>query len=93
MDIFAKVNDKDVKLSVYYKRGQYVTLSAVYVIRHECGYEFNPLASKTIILTPMKRENKSKIAKLNAAVNANKQAIANLYADNKLEESLKLIEI
>lgn len=93
MDIFAKVNDKDVKLSVYYKRGQYVTLSAVYVIVTKFGYEFNPLAAKTIVLTPMKRENKSKIAKLVSAVNANKQEIANMYAQDRLEDAIKLIKI
>ena len=93
MDIFANVNGKDVKLSVTYWKGRYVTLHAVYVIRNEYGYEYDPLAGKTIVLTPMKRENKSKISKLTAAVDAQKQAIAELYAQNKLEEALKLIEV
>lgn len=93
MDIFVNVNDKDVKLSVTYWKGRYVTLNAVYVIRNEFGYEYDPLAAKTIVLTPMKRENKSKISKLTAAVDAHKQAIANMYAQNKLEEALKLIEV
>lgn len=57
------------------------------------GYEYDPLAGKTIVLTPMKRENKSKICKLTAAVDTHKQAIAELYAQNKLEEALKLIEV
>ena len=83
MDIFANVNDKDVKLSVTYKRGHYVYLHAVYVIRNDFGYEYNPLAGKSIILTPMKRENKKTSAE------KNKDEIAKLYAENRLNEAQK----
>ena len=93
MDIFANVNEKDVKLSVNYWRGRYVSLNAVYVIRNEYGYEYNPLAGKTIILTPMKRENKKTIAKLVAVTESHKEEIANLYAENRLEEAKKYFEL
>lgn len=89
MDIFAKVNDKDVKLSVTYWKGRYVTLHAVYVIRNEYGYEYDPLAGKTIVLTPMKRENKKIFAKLVAVTESHKDEIAKLYVDNRLYEAEK----
>ena len=93
MDIFAKVNDKDVKLSVDYWRGQNVSLHAVYVIINEFGYEYVPLAGKTIILTPMKRENKKIIANLVAITESHKEEIAKLYAENRLEEAQKYFEL
>ena len=89
MDIFANVNDKDVKLSVTYKRGNYVYLHAVYGVRDEFGFGFNPLAGKSVILTPMKRENKKTIAALVAAAEQNKDEIAKLYAENRLDEAQK----
>lgn len=89
MDIFANVNDKDVKLSVTYKRGHYVYLHAVYGVRDEFGFGFNPLAGKSVILTPMKRENKKTIATLVAAAEQNKNEIAKLYAENRLNEAQK----
>ena len=89
MDIFAKVNDKDVKLSVDYWRGRNVSLHAVYVFKHEFGYEYNPLEGKSIILTPMKRENKKIIANLVAITESHKNEIAKLYAENRLEEAQK----
>ena len=89
MDIFANVNDRDVKLSVTYKRGHYVYLHAVYVVRNDFGYEYNPLAGKSIILTPMRRENKKTIAALVAAAEKNKDEIAKLYAENRLNEAQK----
>ena len=93
MDIFAKVNDKDVKLSVTYWRGRYVTLNAVYVIITTFGYEYDPLAAKTIVLTPMKRENKKIIAKLVAVTESHKDEIAKLYVDNRLYEAEKYFKI
>lgn len=93
MNIFAKANDKYVKLSVYYWRGRYVSLNAVYVIRNEFGYEYNPLAAKTIVLTPMKRENKKIIANLVAITESHKDEIAKLYAENRLEETQKYFEL
>ena len=89
MDIFAKVNDKDVKISVTYKTGQYVYLHAVYVIRNDFGYEYNPLAGKSVVLAPMKRKNTKTIDKLTAAAEQNKDEIAKLYAENRLNEALK----
>lgn len=93
MDIFAKVNDKDIKLSVDYKRGHYVTLHAVYVTKSNFGWEYYPLAGKTIVLTPMKRENKKIIANLVAITESHKDEIAKLYAENRLEEAQKYFEL
>ena len=89
MDIFANVNDKDVKLSVTYKRGHSGYLHAVKGVRDEFGFGFNPLAGKSVILTPMKRENKKTIAALVAAAEQNKDEIAKLYAENRLNEAQK----
>ena len=90
MDIFVKVNDKEVKLSVTYWKGRYVTLHAVYAIRNEYGYEYDPLAGKTIVLTPMKRENKKKLNALWTVVLANKDNIARLYTEDKFNDVKKL---
>ena len=89
MDIFANIKKKKDKLSVTYKRGHYVYLHAVYGFRDEFGFGFNPLAGKSVILTPMKRENKKTIAALVAAAEQNKDEIAKLYAENRLNEAQK----
>ena len=89
MDIFAKVNVKDVKISVTYKTGQYVYLHAVYVIRNDFGYEYNPLAGKSVVIAPMKRKNTKTIDKLTASAEKNKDEIAKLYAENRLNEAQK----
>ena len=64
-------------------------LHAVYVIRNDFGYEYNPLAGKSVVIAPMKRKNTKTIDKLTAAAEKNKDEIAKLYAENRLNEALK----
>ena len=85
-EIFVKVNDNDVKLSVSYLTGRGLSLSAVYIIENEFGFSFEPLSIQSQTLQPMTRRNQKKIDKVCALVEKHKQTIANLYAQDKLNE-------
>lgn len=85
-EIFVKVNGNEVKLSVSYLIGRCLSLSAVYVMENEFGFSYNTLSIQSQILQPMTKRNQKKIDKVCALVEKHKQTIANLYAEDKLNE-------
>ena len=85
-EIFVKINDNDVKLSVSYLIGRCLSLSAVYVIENEFGFSYAPSSIQSQILQPMTKRNQKKIDKVCALVEKHKQTIANLYTEGKLNE-------
>lgn len=85
-EFFVKVNDNDVELSVSYLIGRCLSLSAVYVMRNEFGFSYDPLSIQSQMLLSMTRRNQKKIDKVCALVEKHKQTIANLYAQGKLNE-------
>ena len=90
METNVNINNNHVRITLNYFKGRCVTLSAVYIMPHEYGYNYDPLQIKRVDIIPMKRENKKKLNALWAVVLANKDNIARLYTEDKFNDVKKL---
>ena len=90
METNVSINNNHVRITLNYFKGRCVTLSAVYIMPHEYGYNYDPLQIKRVDIIPMKRENKKKLNALCTVVLANKENIARLYTEDKFNDVKKL---
>lgn len=90
METNVNINNNHVRITLNYFKGRCVTLSAVYIMPHEYGYNYDPLQIKRVDIIPMKRENKKKLNALWTVVLANKDNIARLYTEDKFNDVKKL---
>lgn len=92
METFVNVNDKTIKLSVDYIKGQEVYLHANEVEMHDFGYTCNPLKGVWLVSIPMKRKSQKRINAIAEKVLQHKDEIAELFAEGKIEEAKTLAE-
>ena len=90
METNVSINNNHVRITLNYFKGRCVTLSAVYIMPHEYGYNYDPLQIKRVDIIPMKRENKKKLNALWTVVLASKDNIARLYTEDKFNDVKKL---
>lgn len=86
METNVSINNNHVRITLNYFKGRCVTLSAVYIMPHEYGYNYDPLQIKRVDIIPMKRENKKKLNSIWCVVQAHKEQIAKLYTEDKFNE-------
>ena len=92
METFVNVKDKTILLSVDYIKGREIYLHANEVEMHDLGYTCNPLKGVWLVSIPMKRKNQKTINAIVEKVLQNKEEIAKLFAEGKIEEAKTLAE-
>ena len=92
METFVNVKDKTIKLSVDYTKGHGVYLHAIPVELNKWGYSCDIFKGKFLCQVPMTRKNQKRINAISEKVLKNKEEIAKLFADGKIEEAKTLAE-
>lgn len=92
METFVNVKDKTIKLSVDYTKGNGVYLHAIPVELNKWGYSCDIFQGKFLCQVPMTRKNQKTINAITEKVLQNKEEIAKLFAEGKIEEAKTLAE-